>query len=332
MKKLLFLSLIVVLANTYQRAQAQVGINNLNPHKTAALDIKGDGKGVLFPNVNLSGRNTLAGAAADGLFLYDGERKFFYFRDTSIRQWVPVNPWKMDYNTNEVSLGDEWQNADIFGRGSLKLGASDAYSEFSTSYSYWLENYIHWRRVPHLTISTASLRLEGDLIVEKSLTANSIYTDNTITTDAEFVGYGTIPIGGIIMWSGTSAPDGWALCNGQVANGYTTPDLRGQFIVGYDPSNPDYSPPGNLSLKGNTVGKTGGEEKHLLTIAEMPRHTHGMFDQSIGGGSDWRVLRENARGENYDETYDLKTQGEGGSQAHENRPPYYALAFIMRIK
>src|SRR5262249_23951377 len=45
-----------------------------------------------------------------------------------------------------------------------------------------------------------------------------------------------LPTGSIIMWSGTSAPTGWALCDG----GGGRPDLRGKFIVGYHPSDPDY--------------------------------------------------------------------------------------------
>ena len=75
-----------------------------------------------------------------------------------------------------------------------------------------------------------------------------------------FVGPGTIPVGGIIMWSGDSGhiPDGWALCNGQ--NG--TPNLSGKFVVGYSASDLDYA-----------IGKTGGEAKHRLSESEMPSHS-----------------------------------------------------------
>ena len=57
------------------------------------------------------------------------------------------------------------------------------------------------------------------------------FMDDSLKVKAtEFIGYGTIPIGGIIMWAGNPAtiPAGWALCNG--TNG--TPDLSGRFIVG----------------------------------------------------------------------------------------------------
>ena len=46
-------------------------------------------------------------------------------------------------------------------------------------------------------------------------------------------GNGTVPIGGIITWSGAESaiPDGWALCDGSTVNSYQTPDLR-TFIMG----------------------------------------------------------------------------------------------------
>ena len=56
-------------------------------------------------------------------------------------------------------------------------------------------------------------------------------TPPTAATDAANKSYvdGAIPIGGIIMWSGSSSslPTNWMFCNG--ANG--TPDLRGRFVM-----------------------------------------------------------------------------------------------------
>ena len=120
------------------------------------------------------------------------------------------------------------------------------------------------------------------------------------------------PSGMIVMWSGTvaSIPTGWRLCNGQ--NG--TPDLRNRFIVG---AGDEYA-----------VGNTGGEKTHTLTVEEMPSHTHKYYDVS-GARQSW-----NTAGSVY--TYAIpsgaeQTQATGGGQEHENRPPYYALCFIMKI-
>ncbi len=113
-----------------------------------------------------------------------------------------------------------------------------------------------------------------------------------------------IPAGGIIMWSGSiaSIPSGWALCNG--SNG--TPNLQDRFIVGAGGS---YS-----------IGESGGEAAHTLTEAEMPAHTHPVQGTGSGG---------NLNGAN---TSGPATTGStGGGLAHENRPPYYSLAYIMRL-
>jgi microcystin-dependent protein len=133
-------------------------------------------------------------------------------------------------------------------------------------------------------------------------------------------GYGTVPIGTIVMWSGSTVPDGWALCNGQTANGVRTPDLRNKFIVG---AGDEYS-----------IGDKGGEKTHKLTIQEMPSHRHSYKFK----GADMKASWDN---DNYfynqSEEYtgnnnEKNTEYTGGDQPHENRPPYYALSYIMRVK
>ncbi len=133
-------------------------------------------------------------------------------------------------------------------------------------------------------------------------------------------GYGTVPIGTIVMWSGGTVPDGWALCNGQTVNGVTTPDLRNRFIVG---AGDEYS-----------IGNAGGEKTHKLTISEMPSHRHKYKFKGADLVASWK---DNNLFFNQSEHYsgnnnEKYTEYEGGNQAHENRPPYYALSYIMRVK
>lgn len=88
--------------------------------------------------------------------------------------------------------------------------------------------------------------------------ATSLNAPNAVIT-----GYGTIPIGGIIMWSGPNEPgDGWALCNGQTKNGIKTPNLSGRFIMASDSLNSDV-----LSI--------GGNDSIELTADQLPKHNHG---------------------------------------------------------
>lgn len=133
-----------------------------------------------------------------------------------------------------------------------------------------------------------------------------------------------VPKGGVIMWSGavTAIPEGWALCDG--TNG--TPNLRDRFVVG---AGATYS-----------VGATGGEASHVLTINEMPSHTHiqnahthGLVTEA-GDTTSSGVLPNRAGPGTVDQATQPATptnQYTGGGQAHNILPPYYALAFIMKL-
>ena len=120
------------------------------------------------------------------------------------------------------------------------------------------------------------------------------------------------PVGTIVMWSGSIAtiPTNWALCNG--VNG--TPDLRDRFIVGAGSS---YG-----------VGVTGGLSSVTLSISEMPAHSHTYtstpINYSRSGGTSPIYVPTGGQPSS-------STSTVGGGLSHENRPPYYALAFIMRI-
>ena len=72
-----------------------------------------------------------------------------------------------------------------------------------------------------------------------------------------------IPKGGIIIWSGTKVPDGYALCDGK--NG--TPNLVNKFIIGSG---------GNYS-----IGNTGGNEKIKLNVNQLPPLNHNFMAKYI---------------------------------------------------
>jgi hypothetical protein len=174
-------------------------------------------------------------------------------------------------------------------------------------------------------------------------------TNNTQIATTAFVTTAvaaSFPTGGIILWSGSvaSIPSGWALCNG--SNG--TPDLRNRFVVG----------------AGSTyaVNATGGSAD-AITVA----HTHtfsgsgstsenGLHFHNYpkGGGSDGPreavAIDENVnsaytsstnlspdRGtdEKGNHTHTVTVSGTtastGSSGTNANLPPYYALAYIMKL-
>ena len=114
-----------------------------------------------------------------------------------------------------------------------------------------------------------------------------------------------VPTGGIIMWSGASVPGGWSLCDGT----NSTPDLRDRFIVS---SGSVYS-----------IGDTGGANSVTLTVDQIPAHTHTAYTDGTGSPSGG-VAKASLNGST------VSTGSTGGGQSHENTPPYYALAFIMK--
>lgn len=71
------------------------------------------------------------------------------------------------------------------------------------------------------------------------------------------------------------------------------------------------------------AGSTGGEANHTLTVDEMPRHSHlfTMLTSSTALGSFGYPASANATGEGIDKA----THNTGGSQPHNNMPPYLAV-------
>ena len=155
---------------------------------------------------------------------------------------------------------------------------------------------------------------------------------------------GTVPIGGIIVWSGAqnAIPSGWALCNGS----NSTPDLRNRFVVGAGDS---YS-----------VNTMGGSRHavvvaHTHTTASGGSHGHGVNDpghthsynvrnntsvHSFGDSNQTRPSTSFASSTSGSGTTGITIQS-GGSHSHTvnsagvsgtdfNMPPYFALCYIMR--
>ena len=138
-----------------------------------------------------------------------------------------------------------------------------------------------------------------------------------------------LPLGSIIMWNGVTAPDNWALCDG--TNG--TPNLRDKFVLSQGTT--------------YTLGSTGGLSTVTLSTAEIPAHSHSVTDPGHVHGysqytpGDEAESQQNETNVPYsdnpvtDQTMSALTgitiNSTGGSGAHENMPPYYVLAFIMRI-
>ena len=157
---------------------------------------------------------------------------------------------------------------------------------------------------------------------------------------------GTPYLGEIRTFSFGFPPKGWAACNGQLlpinqnqalfallgtqygGDGVATfalPNLQGRVPWGFASSFPQ--------------GTKAGEETHALTVAEMPEHTHQANASastpsliSPQGGA-WTTQTANAYAATPDSTLAAVAVGTaGGSQAHENRPPFLVVNFCIALQ
>jgi microcystin-dependent protein len=145
-----------------------------------------------------------------------------------------------------------------------------------------------------------------------------------------------LPRGLISMWYGTLAtiPSGWALCNG--VNG--TPDLRNRFIVG---ANVDNAGVANTNITGANT-QTGGTKDAVVVS-----HSHGITDDGhthdvapVLANGTWNGANDDLGagrgGSNRAASTTSKTTGitinsTGVAGTNQNLPPYYALAYIMKL-
>jgi len=164
------------------------------------------------------------------------------------------------------------------------------------------------------------------------------------------------PIGSIMMWPGatdTWPTANWRQCNGAGLStstysdlfniiGYTyggsgatfnLPDLQNKFVAGAGDS---YS-----------LNDSGGANAVTLTTDQLPSHTHTLTDpghrhtyngsngpdNQAGGGTPVPAGGSNFNNRNTNNANTgITIDSTGNDQSHENRPPYVALYYIIRIQ
>jgi len=164
----------------------------------------------------------------------------------------------------------------------------------------------------------------------------SVGTNTTQIATTAFVLANGVPSGAIMLWSGSigSIPSGWLLCNGSSG----TPDLRDRFVVG---AGSTYA----VNATGGTADAVVVSHTHTATSTVTdPTHYHTSSGNGApnGGGAgaaltgDGPTPSGNQPGHttlnaSTGITVGTTITSAGVSGTNANLPPYYALAYIMKI-
>lgn len=160
-----------------------------------------------------------------------------------------------------------------------------------------------------------------------------------------------MPVGVVLPYVSSNAPNGWLSCLGQelyrgdypdlfavigttygAGDGSTTfrlPNLAGRVVVGQG---------SGAGLTSRSMGATGGAETHTLTTGEMPSHSH--TSNAVGGtvglitadgnntavGVDGSAVEPNL----YAAPAALSINSAGSGSAHNNMQPFAVLNYIIR--
>ncbi|MEQ8711916.1 MAG: hypothetical protein RIC80_02810 [Cyclobacteriaceae bacterium] len=324
--------------------RAQVGINTPTPEETSILDLNTSERGLLIPRMTSQRRMDIInqiGTPAEGLLVYDTDEEMFYFYNPNNgdgnntngdQNWEAVNPLKYKDLRNNLQ-GSEYLRKMETHPSVQNISFFEATPGTATPPRLYIDG-----QVTIGASNTAPQESRGLYVDEKVQVTDDMDVSGTVTAN-RFDGFGTVPIGGIIMWSGTTAPSGWAICDGN----NSTPNLSGRFIIS--------------SGGGFNVGNTGGESNTTLSTNNLPSHTHSVslsgstttngshrHGMPADGGSTHssgaNIRREDdesttlytnyAGSHNHSVSLSGTTGDAGSGTSFTNLPPYYVLAYIQR--
>ena len=182
----------------------------------------------------------------------------------------------------------------------FSTGATIISSQHNTNFSVIYNDY-------NGNITDANIAANAGIEYTKLALSNSIKQSDLTSTFNSSSGFGLIPSGGIILWSGAiaSIPTGWYLCNGN--NG--TPDLRNRFVVAADADSGGIA---MSTITGSSLQTSDGQ---------IPAHTHTVTAQYNPGNG--------AAGSGNSGGNPLLTTSSFGTGTY-NVARFYALAYIMK--
>jgi microcystin-dependent protein len=263
--------------------------------------------------------------------------------------------------TTTVPLENPYYTTDGYISQWADAGAYDVHIEDIQSPPRLTTRTVGWSAIPGVQGG-----IPGGLIADLGITnaqlaagidGGKLANDSVVNAKlADAVKNALLPVGSIVPFGGSLAPDGFLLCDGTdysqseqsglyavlgtafnqasghpapAAGRFRVPDLRGRSLMGVGTG---------IGLTARTLAGYGGAETHVLTEAQMPSHDHDiqlngqLFSGPVGGATPGYVA--GVRGDTGlggpagQWSYDVLHRG--GGVAHNNTHPYLALNHLIK--
>ena len=364
MKKYYYFFLLLL---TYTEINSQIGIGNPTPNAESILDMRHtntDNKPLILPHT--TNNSPFTNVDFPGTLLYNSNKNLIYYANNSSGGFNAISPWLFkapfelvyfDDASRKVSIGTTSTKGKLTVFSSSNISTSSSTDgilligdKAGTTYDNFLKidnNEIMVHNGANIDPELTLLKHGGTVKVGTNVsTPGDIQTDINVTGRILEDGHELVPTGSIVMHYSSSVPAGWGLCDGS-----SYPKVDGKGLI----DSPDLS--NRFILAGNTsnVRTAAGEDSVTLTTAQLPKHKHNVSLTNTGSTHTHGIGMSNvildigcsttpgdgADGSNDESnissrsggghTHTVNETNRGGGKKHENRPPYYALVFIMKL-
>ncbi len=316
---------------------AQIGLNEPNPNKNAAIDVKSFSKGIKIPNLSTTNRLNI-NDPKPGLLVFDEDFGQYYVYQNQTLGWLAINP----FFTN----GDTTSTVYSLTQGNVGINVKNPANKLSVGMGVNVgQSYAE-----SIAVNKNSLITERKMGINTNNPQSELHVNGSVACDTFSIdGKGDeyfVKPNTIVMYYSSSAPSGWAVCDGRTVydskgNSFKTPDFRNLIPK---------------SSSSSTSSSGSGVASFTLDEDEIPNHTHdasfadhthkipssssgapkagdidGVLLNPLYSGSKTKTAPKQKIYNRNDKTGDACGNSSGSADAINTLPPVTALTFIIKL-